>query len=314
MLFVEAIASGRIARRSEGRAINERLRLIAGGMDRGTVMSSLRRNRIAALELPRPLRKLVGNIEDTVLAAGLRIEPSRLLRRMSLAALISLIALMLMTSPAQALLSPGRLMLLICFSVAIAFGLPLMFITRKAERRRRKLNQQFPNALDILVRALKAGHPVASAIELLSTELADPLGSEFGLVVDEMSYGSDFRDSLHNMAERCGIDDMRMFVVSLSVQAETGGNLAEILENLSKVIRERASMYMKVRALSSEGRMTGWVLTALPILSFSALFALNPGFYLDVSGDPAFIFGFGGLLVLYAAGFYAIRRLIDLKV
>ena len=113
---------------------------------------------------------------------------------------------------------------------------------------------------------------------------------------------------------RWGLPDMHMFVVSVSVQMETGGNLAEILENLSKVIRDRASMFMKVRALSSEGRMTAVILTALPILAFVGLFLTNPVFYLDVATDPIFFIGFGGLILLYLVGFFTIRRMIDLKV
>lgn len=110
------------------------------------------------------------------------------------------------------------------------------------------------------------------------------------------------------------MNELHMFVISLSVQSETGGNLAEILENLSGVIRERASLFMKVRALSSEGRMTAIMLTALPILAFVALFVLNPGFYLDIAQDPMFIFGFSGLIILYIIGFVTIRRMVDLKV
>ena len=105
-----------------------------------------------------------------------------------------------------------------------------------------------------------------------------------------------------------------MFVVCLSVQNETGGNLAEILENLSRVIRERASMYMKVRALSSEGRMSAKVLTALPIGTFALVFMINPAFYLEYSRDPAFIIGFSALIGLYFLGVLMIRRMIDLKV
>jgi tight adherence protein B len=133
-------------------------------------------------------------------------------------------------------------------------------------------------------------------------------------VVDEVTYGADLRDALTAMADRWDLDDMRMFVVSLSVQSETGGNLAEILENLSKVIRERQSMMLKVRALSSEGRMTAAMLTGLPVLAFAILFLTNPKFYLDVADDPAFLPGYVGLLVLYAIGFFSIRKLIDLKV
>src|SRR5215217_6571535 len=116
------------------------------------------------------------------------------------------------------------------------------------------------------------------------------------------------------MAERWDLADMRMFVVSLSVQSETGGNLAEILQNLSEVIRARASLYMKVRALSSEGRMTGWMLTILPVLTLVGMFLVNPRFYLDVARDPIFVIGFPALFTLYLIGFITIRRMVDLKV
>jgi tight adherence protein B len=102
--------------------------------------------------------------------------------------------------------------------------------------------------------------------------------------------------------------------VSLSVQSETGGNLAEILENLSKVIRERQSMMMKVRALSSEGRMTAIMLTVLPIFTFTLLFVINPAFFLDVAGDPYFVPGFIVLIIMYFIGFFTIRKMVDLKV
>ena len=144
--------------------------------------------------------------------------------------------------------------------------------------------------------------------------MPDPIGSEFVLVVDEVNYGADFRDALQAMADRWDMEELRMFVVSLAIQMETGGNLAEILENLARVIRERASMMMKVRALSSEGRMTAIMLTLLPVFSFTVLFLFRPTFYLDVADDPAFLPGFAGLLLLYAVGFIIIRRLVDLKV
>ena len=105
-----------------------------------------------------------------------------------------------------------------------------------------------------------------------------------------------------------------MFVVSLAVQAETGGNLAEILENLSTVIRARASLIMKVRALSSEGRMTGWILTVLPIITFVSMFLINPRFYTDVARDTIFVVGFPSLIIVYFIGVFWIRKLVDIKV
>jgi tight adherence protein B len=200
------------------------------------------------------------------------------------------------------------------FAVALGFFLPLMYIQWRANRTRRKMEQQFPVALDVFVRGLRAGHPIAAALDLLTVEMPDPIGSQFGVVVDEVTYGAELRDALQAMAERWDLDDMRMFVVSLSVQSETGGNLAEILDNLSKVIRERHAMMLKVRALSSEGRMTALMLTILPVFSFTLLFLVNAKFYLDVADDPFFLPGFVTLILMYIIGFITIRRMVDLKV
>jgi tight adherence protein B len=211
-------------------------------------------------------------------------------------------------------ISMGRLLMVAVFAVVIGAVIPIMLLQFKATATRKKMEEQFPVALDVFVRGLRAGHPIAAALDLLTIEMPDPIGSEFGLAVDEVTYGAELRDALQAMADRWDLDDMRMFVVSLSVQSETGGNLAEILENLSHVIRERHSMMLKVRALSSEGRMTAIMLTILPVGTFSALFILSPAFYLDVADDPAFVPGFVTLIVMYCIGFYIIRRMIDLKV
>jgi tight adherence protein B len=190
----------------------------------------------------------------------------------------------------------------------------IMLLNFKATRTRKRIQEQFPVALDVFVRGLRAGHPVAAALDLLTVEMPDPIGSQFGIAVDEVTYGAELRDALQNMAERWELDDMRMFVVALSIQSETGGNLAEILDNLARVIRERQAMMMKVRALYSEGRMTAVMLTVLPLFTFTTLFLFNPRFFLDVANDPWFVPGFAALAVLYLTGFFWIRRLIDLKV
>jgi len=211
-------------------------------------------------------------------------------------------------------LGAGRILIIGTFSFLLGAGLPMLYFNFRATRMRKKMQDQFPVALDVFVRGLRAGHPIAAALDLLTIEMPDPIGSQFGIVVDEVTYGADLRDALTAMADRWDLEDMRMFVVSLSVQNETGGNLAEILENLSQVIRERASMMLKVRALSSEGRMTATMLTALPLVAFTLLFLGNPRFYLDVADDPAFLPGFVVLFVMYLIGFFAIRRMVDLKV
>ena len=301
--------------RAERTAVNRRLQMLRSGLDQDQVATTLLKN------APLTLSPDAGWVERMRVKFARMVMMSALpidMRRLGLGMILGFLGLtgliLLLAWSAQVALTLGVIQLVIVVAAAIAFGLPLLAISRLAQRRRTRMEQQFPVALDIFTRSLRAGHPVASAIMLITEEMADPIGSEFGLVSDEVAYGANLTDALLAMAQRWNLEDMHMFVVSVSVQSETGGNLAEILENLSTVIRARASMFMKVRALSSEGRMTGWMLTVLPILTLVSMFALSPRFYLDVAQDPIFVFGFPMLLVVYLIGVFSIRRLVDLKV
>jgi len=314
-LLVETLVSWVAHSRTVSHAMNERMRMISEGRSRSETLSVLRRQSsdIAKI-LPPSLLPLGMKFERLLIAARVRAPTSRVLAVLVTAPLVFFLVIVFLVIAAGIPLSAGRIALLIVFSSAIGLAIPTMVLQVRANRRRRKMQEQFPVALDVFVRGLRAGHPVAAALDLLTVEMPDPIGSEFGLVVDEVTYGADLRDALQNMADRWDMEEIRMFVVSLAIQAETGGNLAEILENLARVIRERASMMMKVRALSSEGRMTAIILTILPVFAFTVLFMLNPEFYLDVANDPAFLPGFVSLILLYAVGFFTIRRMVDLKV
>ncbi|MEO7240348.1 MAG: type II secretion system F family protein [Sphingomicrobium sp.] len=315
MLAVESLVSWLATSRGEGRAINLRLKLIGEGRTHGEALNLLRR-RDSALPpgLPPFLQRLGLKFERMLVAAQVTIATGKLMLLILLGPIVLFFLMLLLMVVLGIPVAFGRLFLIAVFCGLAGAALPLMVFQFKANRTRKRMQEQFPVALDVFVRGLRAGHPIAAALDLLTVEMPDPIGSQFGIVVDEVTYGADLRDALQSMAERWGLDDMRMFVVSLSVQNETGGNLAEILENLSTVIRERASMMMKVRALSSEGRMTAIMLTALPIFAFTVLFLVNPSFYLDVADDPAFVPGFAGLILLYIVGFVAMRRMVDLKV
>ena len=314
LLSVEVIVGLMAARRSDSRAINQRLKMIERGVTRAQTMSLLRRHTgVGSANLPAFLVKPAEKLEKMLVQAGLTLPTGRLLLLVAAAPAAAFLILVLI-SASMGTLGAGRLFLLFVVAIVVGLALPLMILSMRAAGMRKKMIEQFPVALDVFVRGLRAGHPIAAALDLLTVEMADPIGSQFGLVVDEVTYGADLRDALEGMADRWDLDDMRMFVVSLSVQSETGGNLAEILENLSRVIRERASMMMKVRALSSEGRMSAVMLTVLPIGSFVLLFILNPAFYLDVADDSMFIPGFGGLIGMYILGVLIIRRMVDLKV
>jgi tight adherence protein B len=204
--------------------------------------------------------------------------------------------------------------MVIVLAIAVGVVLPMSYINIQAVKRMRLFERQFPIGLDIFVRGLRAGYPVTSALELLVSEVPDPLSSEFGLVLAEMNYGYNLRDALSNLADRVRTQDMQMFVVSVAIQSETGGSLADILDGLSKVIRDRAQMVLKVNALASEGKMTGTLLTALPVLTFAFMFATQPHFYLDVMDDPWFLPGVMGMAVMYTLGVLMMRKIIDIKV
>jgi tight adherence protein B len=315
VLVVEVLVRTLVKGRAEGHAINLRLKMIGRGRSHGETMNLLRRAESALPNgLPPVVERAGRRFERMLMQAQLTIPTPRLMLIVLIAPLAVFFILLVMMFAAGVGVSFGRLLLIAAFAAALGIGLPLMFINFRATRTRKKMQDQFPVALDVFVRGLRAGHPIAAALDLLTVEMPDPVGSQFGLVVDEVTYGAELRDALQAMAERWDLEDMRMFVVSLSVQNETGGNLAEILESLSKVIRERQSMFLKIRALSSEGRMTGVMLTVLPVFTFVALFILSPGFFLDVANDPLFVPGFIVLLVMYLTGFFTIRKMVDLKV
>lgn len=314
-LFSQVALGGAWSRRAQAGAVNRRLRMIRDGGSREGVAARIRKNSPNQFaSMPPFVASRLQAIQRMLMASAIPLAPAQILVLMGVIFLMLSVLLLLGARAGGFPLTFGILQMVTVIAFAVAIGLPLMIINIISQRRRKRMEEQFPIALDVFVRALRSGHPIASAIDLLTHEMEDPIGSEFGLVSDEVAYGADLADALEDLAERWDLDDVRMFVVCLSVQNETGGNLAEILQNLSEVIRARASLYMKVRALSSEGRMTGWMLTILPVVTLVGMFMVNPAFYLDVARDPIFVIGFPALLVVYFIGFVMIRRMVDLKV
>ena len=315
VLAVEVLVRWLASSRAEGREINLRLKMIGKGRTRGETMNLLRRaDSLVPQGLPPMLDRWARQFERMLMQAQLTLPTGQLMLAILIAPVAIFFLILVFMVSAGMGVSVGRLLITAAFAGALGGALPLMFLNFKATRTRKRMQEQFPVALDVFVRGLRAGHPIAAALDLLTVEMPDPIGTQFGLVVDEVTYGAELRDALQTMAERWDLEDMRMFVVSLSVQNETGGNLAEILENLTKVIRERQSMFMKVRALSSEGRMTAVMLTVLPLFTFTLLFVLSPSFFLDVANDPWFVPGFIILILMYLTGFFTIRKMVDLKV
>ncbi|MBW8909190.1 MAG: type II secretion system F family protein [Mesorhizobium sp.] len=173
---------------------------------------------------------------------------------------------------------------LVLFCVLVPV-LPVMTMRWMRKRRHKRFGIQLPEALELITRGLKAGHPVPVAIAMVAREMADPIGTEFGVIADEVTYGSDLVSALNNLFDRVGHEDLPLFVTAVSIQTSSGGNLREILDGLSLTIRDRGKLRRKVRAISTEGRMSAYILTAVPVLLFTAIMVLMPQFYRDVWGE-----------------------------
>jgi tight adherence protein B len=163
--------------------------------------------------------------------------------------------------------------------------LPYLVLRFLRGRRQKAFGAQFPDALDMIVRSLRAGHPVPIAINMVAREMPDPVGTEFGIVTDEITYGADLESALRNLYFRVGQDDLPLFVTAVAIQGSTGGNLGEILQNLSAVIRDRFKMRRKIRALAAEGRASALILSSLPIAIFAVIQLVSPDFYAGVWND-----------------------------
>ena len=184
----------------------------------------------------------------------------------------------------------------------------MLFRSRQAA-----FTQQLPDALDVVVRSLKSGHPVPTAMALVGREMTDPIGSEFGITIDEMTYGLDLPRALVNLSERVGVPDLSLLVTAVSLQSGTGGNLSEVLQNLSKVLRDRFQLRRKVRALSADGRFSAYGLFILPILIFLAIYLPNPRYYTDAWQNPMFKVSIVGLCVWSLIGDYIMYKMINFK-
>jgi len=181
-------------------------------------------------------------------------------------------------------------------------------------RRQKKFGMQFPDAIDIIVRSLRAGHPVPTAVSMVSREMPDPIGTEFGILADEVTYGADLETAMRNLYFRVGQDDLPLFVTAVAIQGTTGGNLGEILQNLSAVIRQRFKMRRKVKALAAEGRLSALMLSSLPIGVFFVINFISPEFYGSVWQYDLTKMMLGGAIFWMLLGNLVMYRLVNFRI
>ena len=251
--------------------INRRLKVMSGKADRESVLVQLRRER--GLTSTGDYRLPIVSLNKLLLQSGLTVGFGRLVLVIIVATIATFTGVYIFKGS-----------VLYAFLSALFCGVVLPPFVLKFLRRRRqkKFSAQFPDGIDIIVRSLRAGHPVPIAISMVAKEMPDPIGSEFGIVSDELTYGSDLEFAMRNLFFRLGTDDLPLFVTAVAIQRSTGGNLGEILENLSAVIRQRFKMRRKIRALAAEGRASALILSSLPIGMFAVIQFLVPTFYASV--------------------------------
>ena len=174
-------------------------------------------------------------------------------------------------------------------SIGMGVGGVYVWVNNKAKKRMSLLEEQLPDAIELMVRSLRVGHPFSSAIGIVAKEIPDPLGSEFGIIADEAAYGRDVSESLKAFAERMDSQDLRFLAVAVTIQQTSGGNLAEILEGLAKVVRARFKLFRRVRAITAEAKWSGMFLSAFPILALIMINVIQPDYYDEVRETAAFV-------------------------
>jgi len=203
-----------------------------------------------------------------------------------------------------------RTVLTIGLSGAAALGAPALLLQIAQNRYQRKFLEAFPDALDLIVRAVGAGLPAPEAMEIVTREIRPPVGVEFRRMLDEMRIGTEMEEALQNAAERIRLPDFRFFVVSLLLQRQTGGGIAETLSNLSTIIRQRKALRQKARALTAEAQASAAVVTAMPFIAGAGLFLINRDLMSVLILDPRGRFMLGLAIVCLASGFAAMKVLI----
>jgi tight adherence protein B len=235
--------------------------------------------------------------------ANMDVLPGRLLAMSAVCAVVGAIVLGAM-SPLKVITIP----------MGLALGwLPIAYVRYKAQRRVARFEEQFPEAIELIARALRAGHAMTTGLALVAEELPDPVGAEFRLVYDRQNFGMSMPDALRHFAERVPLLDARFFVTAVLTQRESGGNLAEILDNLGDVIRQRFRVRRQIKVATAHARLTGWVLVMIPVVIALAMVVVAPDHILTLVRDPLGVQMAMAAVGLWVLGYLAIRKLVDVE-
>ncbi|MDE4273882.1 type II secretion system F family protein [Phaeobacter gallaeciensis] len=284
--------------------VSRRLEMMEKGNTREQVLEQLRKElKQHGKSQTIPLYSLLA---DRAQKAAIAFTPKQLIMIMGLVAVIAFVGL----SVGTAAPFPVRIL----GSTIIGVGGVFFWVNKKATKRMAMIEEQLPDAVELMVRSLRVGHPFTSAIQIVSNEIEDPLASEFGMIADEAAYGRDVGESLKEMAERLDMQDLRFLAVAVTIQQQSGGNLAEVLAGLAKVIRARFRLFRKVKAITAEAQWSGKFLSAFPLLALGGILLKDPNYYDNVLDHPWFIPACFFVGIMLAVNLFVMKMLTNIEV
>lgn len=296
-------------RRDQARLIKDRLATVQKAPERApdeelALLRDEQLSRIPALDVLLRRSARVSAMQDSLLQAGMKFRAGNFLVLCAIAGVAAGITVVLLTrNPAIG-----------WAALVIGAFLPYAFVSYRRQKRFEKIETLFPEAIDTLARAVRAGHAFTTALEMISNEIAEPLASEFRKLFEEQKFGMPVRDALMNLTQRVPLVDVKFFVTAVMLQRETGGNLAEILDNLSYVIRERFKIQRQVRVHTAQGRLTMALLMAMPPTVVAILYVFSPDFVQPLFHDPVGHILLVGSITLQTVGYFVIRKIIKIQV
>ncbi len=284
--------------------VNRRLEMLEKGAGREQVLEQLRKEmsqHMSSRSIP-----LYAILADKAQKANIAFTPGQLIMVM---AVLTVVAFFLLTFGTGA-----SLIIRIVISVVMGVGAVFVWVNNTAKKRLGMLEEQLPEAVELMVRSLRVGHPFASALQIVAREVPDPLGTEMGVISDEASYGRDIGEALKHMAERIDMQDLRFLAVAVTIQQTSGGNLAEILDGLAKVVRSRFKLFRRVKAITAEAKWSGMFLSIFPILALVMINVIQPNYYDDVKETAYFIPACLIVAAFLVANIFVMRMLVNIKV
>ncbi|MGD0179173.1 MAG: type II secretion system F family protein [Terriglobales bacterium] len=314
-LGVFAVASLLDQRSAQARLLRERLATVQEAASRApseelALLRDEMLSKIPALDNLLRRSSRISNLQPFLEQANLKIRAANIL----MLCMVSAVALAVAGFLAAGSLPPNQALLIAAVGLVLGGFLPYSYASYRRTKRFQKFEELFPEAIDTLARAVRAGHAFTTALELIANELTEPVASEFRKLFEEQKFGLPVRDALMNLAERMPLVDVKFFVTAVMLQRETGGNLAEILDNLSYVIRERFKIMRQVRVYTAQGRLTMMLLMGLPPVIVVTMLLTSPAFIHPLFADPIGHALVVAGIVLQTLGYFVIRKIIQIQV